>query len=452
MERDCRVQSETKVYPLGDGEIQRVQIVRLNGWASLDFLHPETSDRVFAGIVSLYREFIVPACPWLFGRMILFRLPEGLEVPDVPGLTGRIGTDDRLTKAAFLLRQYARVRKGGVRASDERVRAFLEMLERSGSIGTVCGKLPFTKIIPVGDGLGFLSESEPSAFKCNAPFFVMDSFDCATPFDHVGTPIGLMVKDGVILNPPLFHREAFLIRNKGTASVEIPDIRKLEIGIGGKRYLHGKNAVIFVRPSCSRTKRAGGWDTVIVGDRVTAVCGGGGTPVPGSGFVLHTEEQIAFPGESVMYYGMEDVLFGIQTGNSTVVGGTGTESFVSSFYNIKDPFHWIAYPPSLYPHRYDRDRAARMAIGSDSGGKPVVIWAEGAAKIGHEPGKDSLGATLLEMAQYCIEAGIVNGINLDGGGSAQILVRNERSLKMTDRNRCDRSEMERAVPLGLILR
>ena len=51
-----------------------------------------------------------------------------------------------------------------------------------------------------------------------------------------------------------------------------------------------------------------------------------------------------------------------------------------------------------------------------------------------------------------MDAGIVNGINLDGGGSAQILVENGRSLLISDRNRNGLSEMERAVPLGLIVR
>ncbi|MBQ5758011.1 MAG: phosphodiester glycosidase family protein [Clostridia bacterium] len=453
MERNGRLKTEIRIYPLEDGEIQRVQIVRLNGWSPLDFLSPDASDSVFSQIVSLYRQFIVPVMPWIFGRMILFSLPEGVPVPDMPGMTGRVETDDRLTKAAFLLNQYAVVRNAKIYAKEKHVRTFVEDLDRSGSIGVVCGKLPFTKIIPVGGKLGFLSETEKSAaFKCNAPFFIMDSFDCATPFDHVGTPVGLMVKNGVILNPPLYRREALLVRHDGTSSVEIPDIRTLEIGLGGKKYLHGRNAELYTRPFCRRTKHGRGWDTVIIGNRVAGVCARGYTPVPASGFVMRTPERIASPGETAVFYGMEDIQFGIQTGNSTVVNGTRTESFVSSFYNIRDPRQRVPYPPSLYPHRYEQDHAARMALGSDENGNPVVIWAEGAAKIGHEPGKDSRGATLLEMSHYCMDAGIVNGINLDGGGSAQILVENGRSLLISDRNRNGLSEMERAVPLGLIVR
>ena len=43
-------------------------------------------------------------------------------------------------------------------------------------------------------------------------------------------------------------------------------------------------------------------------------------------------------------------------------------------------------------------------------------------------------------------------MNLDGGGSAQILLNNRRSLEISDRNREDHSQAERPIPLGLIVR
>ena len=44
-----------------------------------------------------------------------------------------------------------------------------------------------------------------------------------------------------------------------------------------------------------------------------------------------------------------------------------------------------------------------------------------------------------------------NGVNLDGGGSAQILLNGERRLFLSDRDRGDFRERERAVPNGLIV-
>ena len=82
----------------------------------------------------------------------------------------------------------------------------------------------------------------------------------------------------------------------------------------------------------------------------------------------------------------------------------------------------------------------------------MILWAEGAGKIGYVPGEGSRGASLSDMAELCAEMGMVDAVNLDGGGSAQILVRNERSLMISDRNAPDASEAERPVPMGLIVR
>ena len=81
----------------------------------------------------------------------------------------------------------------------------------------------------------------------------------------------------------------------------------------------------------------------------------------------------------------------------------------------------------------------------------MILWAEGAAKLGHTPGVDSRGATLPDMAEFCSNVGMVNAVNLDGGGSAQILLKNIRSLMISDRRAEDGTESERAVPLGLII-
>ena len=157
------------------------------------------------------------------------------------------------------------------------------------------------------------------------------------------------------------------------------------------------------------------------------------------------------PGDLVTYEGMEDVQFGIQVGNSILREGIKTEQFISKFYNIK-ALEPIPFPPCLYPMDFRNARAARIALGADAAGKPVILWAEGAAKLGHQPGVDSPGASLMEMAEYCETAGMVNAVNLDGGGSAQILLGNRRSLMISDRRATDFGESERSVPLGLMVK
>jgi len=151
----------------------------------------------------------------------------------------------------------------------------------------------------------------------------------------------------------------------------------------------------------------------------------------------------------VTYRGLEDVTFGLQIGNSVLKNGVKTEEFISKFYNIR-ALEPIPYPPSLYPVNMDKVRAARTAIGADAKGRPMLLWAEGKGKCAYVPGKYSCGATLQELADICADMGMHTAVNMDGGGSAQILIHNRRSLQICDRHP-DRTEAERAIPIALIV-
>lgn len=447
------MQSEIKAFSYPNGEIQRVQVVRWEDWSRLEFLRPAPAADALDCFYHVYRTFLVPACPWLFGHLVMFRIPEDMEAP-FPFDTGKYGRVwDRLTAAAAALQQGVSIRQGKPVFQNDSVRRFWEELENRNCLRIVSGKLPMTTIIPVANRAGYLSAVDTeAALKVNANFFIMDRFDCATIYDHVGTPFGLCVKDGVVENPPLFRREALLVRNDGSVSVEAPDVRQMDMEIGGKVFRHGKNATVFSRPERLRSPAGQGKKLVIIGCRVAAVCGKGSVEIPASGFVLRVSENCDVkPGDMVVYRGMEDVRFGIQVGNSIVKNGVKTERFLSRFYNIRH-LEPVPFPPSLYPMDFANARAARIALGADGDGKPMLLWAEGAGKLGYVKGRDSRGASLSDMADICASLGMINAVNLDGGGSAQILLRNRRSLMISDRNKTDNTEAERPVPLGLVLR
>ena len=443
--------SEILTFPYPDGEIQRVQVVRPDSWNALEFLRPNPSECAFDGFCRIYEQHLIPAAPWVFGNIVMFRLPEGVEVP-FSFESARFGSvTDPLTAVAIGLRRGIRVHGKKIWFRDEQTRKFWEELEAQDSLRIVRGKLPITTIIPVGEEAGLLTENEPDAtMKVNANFFIMDPFDCATPYDHIGIPFGLLVKNGIVEQPPLFDREALLVKRDGSVRVEAPDLKKLRIRIGDAVFVHGENARFYSRPSHPVV-----WarkSLIVIGQKVVAVRESGLTQIPGSGFVICPTGKCAVkPGETVTYEGMEDIRFGIQVGNSILRDGIKTETFRSRFYNIRH-LEPVPFPPCLYPMDFRNARAARIAIGADKDGKPMILWAEGAAKLGHKPGVDSRGATLPDMAEFCAKAGMVNAVNLDGGGSAQILLKNIRSLMISDRRAGDFAESERAVPLGLMVK
>ncbi len=441
--------SECKTCAYPDGTIQRLQVVTLDNWLSLDFLEFSGSSNPLDCFALIFRQYLIPACPWLFGNLVLFCLPEGMEVPFSRD-TKHGALAGALTTAAAALRQGVTIARGTPEFKDRETERFWKQLEARDCIRILRGKLPITTIIPVRNTPGFLSQVQPdAAMKVNASFFIMDPFDCATVYDHVGTCLGLMVKDGIITNPPLYGREALLVKADGTIAVESWDIRDLPIQIGGVLYRHGQNCRIYTRPQHPFVTGKGP-KLVIIGRQVEAICQGT-VHVPTSGYVLCPEKACDIqPGASVSYPAMEDVVFGIQVGNSILRDGVKTDRFLSKFYNIRH-LEPVPYPPSLYPMNFRKSRAARIALGADAAGRPMLLWAEGAPKLGYVPGRHSRGASLADMAAFCADAGMVQAVNLDGGGSAQLLLRNQRLLEISDRNP-DHSQSERLVPNGLLVK
>lgn len=447
------MQSEIKTFTYPNGEIQRVHLVRPESWDQVDFLNMRYQEPAMDCFHRVYRQFLVPACPWLFGQMVMFCLPEDVKMPFSHETKGYGKVANPLTAAAAALEKGVSIVGGKPVFRNETVKAFWTELEKRGCVRIVRGKLPITTIIPVGPLPGFLTRTEENArMKVNASFFVMDRFDCSTLYDHIGTPLGLCVKDGSVENPPLYRREALLVKKDGSVTVEIPDLQEMDIEIAGYHYRHGVNCTIYTRPQYFRTPPKSGKKLILVGTKVAAVYEGLSAHVPTSGVVLVPHGDCsAKPGDEVTYHGMEDVAFGIQVGNSIMRNGEKVLSFQSKYYNLRG-LEPVPFPPSLYPLDFEKARAARIALGADAEGKPMILWAEGAGKIVYTPGQDSCGASLSEMAEICAAVGMVNAVNLDGGGSAQILVNNVRSLLISDRKAEDNSESERPVPNALIVR
>lgn len=450
------IESYIKTYKYDNGEIQRVQAVSADSFRQLHFLRPAGDERAFTKIVSLYRDFIVVKAPWVFPRMVLVYLPRKLfesAISDGPDMSAE-------AQIIEMLRKYVRVNaKGELRYGNMQAKEFCEKLIGRGHLAIISGRLPHTKILPVGNTLGYLSESMPEAkVKVNSNFFVMDCFDVASGIDRIGMPIGLMVENGKVLNPPAFGREALLVTaGESSEKIEIRPLNTSEMTfvINGEEYSEAiGNATVYERPGTSRIgRRMRGRYAVIAGNRVEAVYGHGGFDVPGSGVVLRINSGCAVKaGDAVEYRGLEQVIFGIQVGNSIIVDGEKTTGFRSHFYNIYRHLGSHAYPPSLYPLDYNKARAPRIALGALKDGRPCIIWAEGPKKTGYIPGEQSCGASLSEMAEIAQDIGLRSAVNLDGGGSAQILLDGKRELEISDRNRSDGSEEERAVPAGIYVK
>ncbi len=472
------MESFVKTFEYDNGEVQRVQAVSLGKGAALHFFKPEKSKEAFGRVCDLYRDFAVPGCPYIFGRLMHFCIPEGVKIPNAvyelcDKYADKIGLiADDISKVAVAFKYGLYIKRDGTVTERKRINAlshgellaFYRHLAEKGCARVVCGKAPYCKILPVGQDFGLLSASETeSPVRANSTFFIMDSFDVASVYDVIGTSFGFTAENGEILTPPLYGREAFVVRRDGSVGIETPRLKSLVACIRDIKLTHGVCGVTFYeRPDRNLTPRAWGKDVLdiaVIGRRIAAVKRGGRMQIPAAGFVIRVtsghsdtakllEDHTTLPGTEVTYSGMEKISFAVSAGNPILINGEKILRFRTKFYNIKQ-FWRTKYPPSLYPLDFNNARAPRMAMGADKNGEIMLVWAEGKGKFSYEKGKDSCGASLKEMADICEKLGLYTAVNLDGGGSAQILVKGKRELMISDRNKADNSEAERAVPLGI---
>ncbi|MBQ6655143.1 MAG: phosphodiester glycosidase family protein [Erysipelotrichaceae bacterium] len=447
------IESRIRETSYDSGEIQRVQIVRADSFEQLDFFAPQNTPEAFEKLTELYRNFFVASAPLFFERMVFFSIPDDLQDPFEQGDEQYGKVYDKLARTKIAFQRHVKIGKNGQpQIDDETTAAFFNTLRERGCLKIICGKLPQTGIYPVANTFGMMSQCEEKArLKVNSSFFIMDRFDCGSVYDSIGVPFGLRVKDGKIFSPPLYGREALLVNKDGSTSVRSVFLEEITTVIDGKAYRHGENCRYYQRPALKMTPKAAGTDIVIIGDQIVGIRRFGNTEIPSGGFVLSLDEDISLKDRKVGFLGMEQYAFAIQVGNSAVIDGKPTEGFISSFYDFKS-LNSVSYPPAMYPLRYKKDRAPRIVLGADEDGRPMILWFEGKGKFGYEAGRESRGASLAGVGIICAKIGMKDGVNLDGGGSAQILLDNRRSLLVSDRDPDDFSEMERAVPCGLIIR
>ena len=409
------LQSEIIAYRIHRKTVN-VQKVTCERWTDFDFVFPGMTDASFQALSSVYRREMVEKYPWYFGTLYLYRIPEDLLLPvsgpfPLSTVKSLLAKDIRTPEARFVLRS----------------------LKERNCLSVIRGQRTLRRsFVPFTEQAGFLSDLD-AKLAVNSSFFTFDLLDCDSPYDAFGVPYGLMVKDGRILNPPLYDREALLVYRDGRIAVRKMCLQDIQIHADGNLY---------TRPQWRRTPYHHLHDIVVIGTTVMDVRYGGNTLIPSAGYILSCTHTNLRPGDTIAYSGLEDVAFGIQAGPASMIDGAPVRSFLSDYYNPFLPFR-ASFPPSRYPLDFERSAAPRIVLGADAQNRPVLVWVEGLKHPQKET--DSEGISLLDLGYLLKDLGLVQAVNLDGGGSAQILLDGQRALRVS-------GEQERPVPAGLIIR
>jgi len=359
--------------------------------------------------------------------------------------------------------------------------------------------------IPVGR-LGFLRElvwHERPHVAFNAAFFLLEHDDFFSHHSALGEAYNLYVHDGAILRPPLYRRAAFYQTadppagsgqarwqagyfSMADVAITLPDGTTLvpersklaglpfaldpessaEIAV----YTRARGLASHRRPLCRTPVESGRLEFTLVDRRVVGHKAGGGLDIPQNGLVLSFHPAAlpvgAIPDErlpGVRYSFVQKEHRGIrqaiQVGPMLLQNGEvivsaeslGTEAFWPTPLDHTGP-DAIGVVPTDYPDDTDRTRAGRIGLGVDGEGRLVVVAVPGTERGTHRPDADSSGATLLELAELLAQAGAVDAINLDGGGSTQLFYRGGLTTTPGNRYRLPGAQFERMIPSAGVLR
>jgi hypothetical protein len=352
---------------------------------------------------------------------------------------------------------------------------------------------------------GFLSEAagrEHPRLAFNTAFFLLEHDDFFSHHSALGEAYDLWVTDAVIQRPPLYRRGAIFLR-EGQWQVGRVGLDDLELILptglrlvphdvqlpGGAipftlneqgpteltlytRYygVAGQGRVLGRTPAAVRR-----WELTIVDRRVVGWQVGGNLALPQNGFVVsfapgvlsataQRELQSALCAQPVLDYRMarpqhQAIEEALQVGPILLREG---QSLLTNTYledreqfwasrRLADGTWQIGVSPTDFKTNVDERRHARVGLGIDRAGDMVLVMVACVKPKVRVPGVESAGATLSELAALLQDAGAVDAMNLDGGGSTQAYYLGGEALGSGDRRGVPQVRYERMIPsVGMV--
>lgn len=238
-----------------------------------------------------------------------------------------------------------------------------------------------------------------------------------------GMPLGLLIIDGELLSYPIFNRTALgftldgkVIFDQVDFSGEILLNTGERVPITGVNRIRRENDVIAYTPEYGEFTRTNdyGIEIVVVDGVAVEVRHGGNTRIPPNGAVISAH------GVS------KEVLSRIQPGDRVQAGWRMTPAWCEQGVVqaigggprlVKDGQVFITGQEERFQSDVVNGRAPRTAVGRTADNELLMVTVNG------RKSDVSIGMTLSELAKLMIELGAVDAMNLDGGGSATLVVR-----------------------------
>ncbi len=281
-------------------------------------------------------------------------------------------------------------------------------------------KTSLTPQLAIGDGDGFGLEPVGSiARRSKALAAINGSFFSPKG----GEPIGLLVLDGQIISSSYFNRSVFGIRHDGTcfidnakllAAVRLEREDKVYIANGVNQNAMRDKIVLYTHHYGNRTRTVpdpSRREFAIAADGTVLAAATGNMEIPREGYVLSGQGQAIWNLKKYIRVGdraeVYSELNGLWRGVKYAVGG-GPTLVERGHVNV-------TAKEERFGPQIARGRAPRTAIGYLGAKEVVLVTVDGR----HQ---HSVGMTLYELARYLRDIGVMDAINLDGGGSTTLVV------------------------------
>ena len=252
--------------------------------------------------------------------------------------------------------------------------------------------------------LSAISDSKNAVAAINASFFNWN-----------GDLIGVTKIDGSIVGTTYIERSAVGLADGQTIFGPITYSGKVTAGgvtqfVGGVDAERGTDSLVLYNRYYGKTTRTNsyGREFTVVDGKVTAVRKGGNSPIPANGWVVS------------MHGAAADIFSGVKVGDSVTIEQTlgsrwaGAEEIVSVGPRlVKDGRPYVTTAAEQLGD-IDLHREPRSAFAVTNRGTYLLAVADGRQA-------DSHGQTLAEWAQLLIDFGAKDALNLDGGGSSELL-------------------------------
>lgn len=262
-------------------------------------------------------------------------------------------------------------------------------------------------------------------------------------FGSDGTPLGLFIQDGRLVTEPIFDRTAVAITGSGEILITqfnfsgAVTLGPYELPISGLNRQRYTNELILYTPDRGESTRTNnfGRELVII-DGVVAAIYDGDAPIPEHGYVLS--------GHGVF----KELFSAIDIGTPCAVHLTTDPDWRELDIRfalgagpllVADGQVRITAVAERFQSDVVNGRAPRTAFGVTKDGKLIAVTVNGRLE------GISMGMTLEELAELMIDLGCEQALNLDGGGSATMVIRN-RPLNMPSDGK------ERQVASGIVFK